>query len=283
MKILVTGATGFVGYHVMHCLLDKKFDIIASASSLEKAKSKDWFHRVSFIEHNMESVPVENLFLKFGQPDILIHLAWEGLPDYKNSFHVDKVLPAQYVFLENLIQNGLKNLTITGTCFEYGMKNGCLVETMMAEPANPYAIAKDNLRGEMEVLQTKFTFSLKWIRLFYMYGKGQSPSSLLSQLDLAMARGDKVFNMSGGQQVRDYLPVETAAANIVHIALQNKVDGIINCCSHSPVTIEKLVRDHIKKKGGNIQLNLGYYPYPDYEPMKFWGDNDKLKKALAEQ
>ncbi len=281
MKVLVTGATGFVGYHVMHDLLDKKVEIIATGPSREKALFKDWFSQVSFIEYQMGKESGENLFQKFGEPDILIHLAWEGLPNYKNTFHVEKVLPAQYAFLENMIKNGLKDLTVTGTCLEYGMKTGCLYETMNPEPANPYAIAKDHLRKQLEALQTRYPFSLKWIRLFYMYGMGQNPASLLALLDLAIARGDKVFNMSGGQQVRDYLPVEEVAADIVRIALQQKVTGIINCCSNKPVTIEKLVRDHLEKNKRSIQLNLGYYPYPDYEPIEFWGDDRKLKMALG--
>src|SRR5213078_1068962 len=131
--------------------------------------------------------------------------------------------------LENIIKNGLKNLTVTGTCFEYGMKSGRLSETMMPEPANPYALAKDELRKSLENLQRSESFSLKWIRLFYMYGKGQNTASLMAQLDTAIAKGDKIFNMSGGQQVRDYLPVEKVAEKIVAVSLQEKVTGIINC------------------------------------------------------
>src|SRR6185503_5159197 len=100
MKVLVTGATGFVGYHVIHYLLANKFEIIATSSSHGKAKNKDWFGQVKFVEHNIAMLPAENLFQKFGEPGILIHLAWEGLPNYKNTYHVEKVLPAQYDFLE---------------------------------------------------------------------------------------------------------------------------------------------------------------------------------------
>lgn len=281
MKILVTGATGFVGYHVLHELIEKNYEIIASSTNLEKAKSQDWFGRVKFVEHKLGDAANDDLFQKFGQPDVLVHLAWEGLPNYKNSFHIDKVFPDQYSFLENMVSNGLKSLTVTGTCFEYGMKSGRLSETMISEPANPYALAKDELRKSLEILQRHQPFSLKWIRLFYMYGKGQNPGSLMAQLDAAIARGDKIFNMSGGQQVRDFLPVKKVAENIVDIALQERVTGIINCCSNKPVTVEKLVRDHLEKKNSSIQLNLGHYPYPDYEPMEFWGDDSKLKLALA--
>ena len=100
------------------------------------------------------------------------------------------------------------------------------------------------------------------------------------QLDRALEKGETVFNMSGGEQLRDYLPVEKVAEYLVKIAIQNQVSGLINCCSGSPISIRKLVENYLEKKQKSIHLNLGYYPYPDYEPMAFWGDDKKLKAAL---
>ena len=82
--------------------------------------------------------------------------------------------------------------------------------------------------------------------------------------------------------MRDYLPVEKVAEYIVKISMQDKVSGIINCCSGVPVSIRKLVEDYLEKKQKSIHLNLGYYSYPDYEPMAFWGCDKKLQIALKE-
>jgi dTDP-6-deoxy-L-talose 4-dehydrogenase (NAD+) len=82
--------------------------------------------------------------------------------------------------------------------------------------------------------------------------------------------------MSAGEQLRDYLPIEKVAEYISKIALQNNITGIINCCSGNPISIRKLVEDYIKIKNYNINLNLGYFNYPFYEPMAFWGDNKKI-------
>jgi dTDP-6-deoxy-L-talose 4-dehydrogenase (NAD+) len=82
--------------------------------------------------------------------------------------------------------------------------------------------------------------------------------------------------------MRDYLPVEQVANYIVRVAGQKEVTGIINVCSGQPVTVQKLVEDHLQKVGKTITLNLGHYPYTDYEPMRFWGDTTKLQMALTE-
>jgi len=278
MKVLVTGASGFIGSYVIEELLNRNIDVIATSTNIHKAKKYVWFGEVKYKEFNFANSKDENLFEFFECPDLTIHLAWQGLPNYKADFHITDNLPQQKSFLNNLIINGLRDLTVTGTCFEYGLIEGELTETMISNPENAYAIAKNDLRVHLESLQRQYPFNLKWNRLFYMYGKGQNPKSLISQLDCALEKDETIFNMSGGEQVRDYLPIENVATNIVNIAVQKKIEGIINNCSGNPVTLKAFVEQYLQTKQKNIDLNLGYYPYPNFEPFKFWGNVEKLNR-----
>lgn len=280
-KVLLTGATGFIGNYVIAELLKAGHKVIVVSRSMEKAKSCKWFTQVQFIQYDLNQTN-ENFFRLFQQPDQLIHLAWEGLPNYNELFHLEKNLPCSYYFIKNMVQNGLRNLVVTGTCLEYGLRDGFLCESMETKPVTCYGLAKDTLRKFIEQLQKKFDFEFKWIRLFYLYGEGQNPNSIFSQLEYALANKQSQFNMSGGQQLRDYLPVEKVAQYITKIAQQHHTNGIINCCSGTHVSIKKLVEDYLRKNQKSIHLNLGYYPYPDYESMAFWGDVAKLKIALGE-
>jgi len=279
MKVLVTGATGFIGNYVVKELLKNNLYVVTSGIEQKNDLPHNWLKKVNYIQADLNDRRTE-WFTFFGEPDMIIHLSWQGLPNYKELFHLERNLPNNYYFLKNMIESGCKKVVVIGTCFEYGMQSESLKEDIETKPDNPYAQAKDTLRKQMEELQKKVDFNLKWIRLFYMYGKGQSPNSILSQLEAALENGDKVFNMSGGEQLRDYLPVEKVAEYIVKISLQSKVSGVINCCSGKPISIRKFVEDYLKEKNKNIELNLGHYPYPDYEPMEFWGNNTKLNKAL---
>lgn len=276
MKILVTGASGFLGNYVIDQLLQRNHEVIASSRTSEKIEHKSWFKHVAFIPFDLNHFDeTVNYAAYFQQPDAIIHLAWQGLPNYKSLFHFEHNLPLHYSFIKNLVVNGLIDINITGTCFEYGMQEGILNEEMPTNPQNAYAIAKDSLRKFLMQLTKEKTFSLKWMRLFYMYGDGQNASSLLAQLSTSIRNKESIFNMSGGQQTRDFMPVEKMAEKIVTIAIQKQVQGIVNCCSGEPTTVYTLVNNFIKKQNSNIQLNLGYYPYPDYEPMHFWGDTTK--------
>lgn len=280
-KVLVTGATGFIGNYVVQQLLQMNCSVIATSVNEQKAEQYEWFNAVRYIPLDLNEVSEGiDYYDFFEKPDRLIHLAWEGLPNYKSLFHIEENLPRHFAFLKNLIGGGLHDITITGTCLEYGLQEGTLSEDMPCLPSNPYAIAKDSLRKFVEELSKTKSINFKWIRLFYLYGKGQNPNSLLSQLDKAVKAGEAIFNMSGGEQVRDYLPVEEVACIIATTALQENITGIINCCSGEPVSIKKFVEDYCDKNNISIKLNLGYYPYTDYEPMRFWGDTQKLNQMM---
>ena len=281
-KILVTGATGFIGNYVIQELLSNNCKVIATSSNGEKAKLRPWFSQVEYIPFNFKDFDnAVNYYSFFGYPDGLIHLAWEGLPHYKEAFHVEENLPRHFAFLKNMLENGLKDLTVAGTCFEYGIKEGCLSEEMECDPGNSYAIAKNELRKQLQLLNSSLSFDLKWVRLFYMYGRGQPSTSLVGQLDKALENKEQHFNMSGGEQLRDFLPIEKVAEHIVSIALQQQVTGIINCCSGIPVSVRAFVEEYLKERKKAICLNLGYYPYTDYEAMEFWGSNTKLKTTAG--
>ena len=282
VKVLVTGANGFVGSHVVRELLKRKFSVVATSLDILKGKKFEWFDSVEKIQVDLASLP-KDAYSFFGNPDILIHLAWRGLSNYKDLVHIENNLFEGYFFIKSMLEGGLCHLAVIGTCLEYGMKEGCLSEDMATEPVVSYALAKDILRKFIEELSKKYTFDWKWIRLFYLYGEGQSRHSVLEQLKQALSEKQESFEMSGGEQERDYLPIEKAAEYIVDISTQNETQGIFNCCSGQPVTIRNFVERYLKETGQSIKLDLGVYPYPDHEPMKFWGDNTKLMSIKTRQ
>jgi nucleoside-diphosphate-sugar epimerase len=279
MKVLVTGASGFVGQHVVLQLLKRGHVVTAVGRHGAKARGFDWFDRVRFIECDIHC-PITDPFEKFGRPEAVIHLAWPGLPNYKSLFHFEKNLPADYRFLKALVEGGASHLLIAGTCLEYGMQNGALTEMMPTMPSIPYALAKDTLRKLLQSLQLQHCFTLQWSRLFYMYGVGQNSNSLLAQLDHAINNGESSFNMSGGEQLRDYLPVEVVALRLVSLIEHSHWNGIVNICSSKPISVRRLVEQHLINRKIEIQLNLGHYPYPEYEPMAFWGDTQFINLQM---
>lgn len=273
MKVVVTGASGFVGRHVVARLLEQGHTVVASSRDMARAKDMAWFNQVEFIPCDLHGDFHRLLEV---DSDALIHLAWPGLPDYKGFFHVSRNLPADLTFLQAAVDAGVGRLIVAGTCLEYGMQFGPLSEDLETRPTTPYGLAKDALRKALQLLEKEKAFTLQWMRLFYMYGEGQNPKSLLGQLNTAIDEGRPVFDMSKGDQLRDYLPVTDVAANFVRVLQSPRCHGVINCCSGHPISVVDLVTQRCRAKSSKIELNRGYYPYPDYEPLAFWGETSKL-------
>jgi nucleoside-diphosphate-sugar epimerase len=277
MRVAITGASGFVGRHVLQELESRDLDIVvigrsAGQSAVEGTRTKFVLLDLAAEQHD----PYEMMH----RPDVLIHLAWDGLPNYQSSAHVETELPAQMRFLTACLKSGLKRLVVTGTCFEYGKLSGEIFEDMQAIPCTQYGAAKDTLRKHLEDWKTRHPYQLAWLRLFYLYGPGQSKNSLYSLLTDAMQREDTKFDMSGGEQIRDFLPIKETARMIVDLALSPTDVGVVNVCSGKPTSVRKLVETWIKETNSNITMNLGRLPYSDIEPMSFWGNCSKLNSIL---
>ncbi|WP_207273867.1 NAD(P)-dependent oxidoreductase [Pseudomonas sp. GW456-12-1-14-TSB6] len=281
MKVLVTGATGFVGRHLVAALLTRGYTVRAVARDVQKAADMPWIKDVEFVSADIHAADLNVAALTEGV-DALAHLAWPGLPNYRALFHFEHNLMADYRFIKGAVEAGVKQVLVTGTCFEYGMQSGPLSEQNDSQPANPYGLAKHTLHLFLQHLQQEHPFTLQWARLFYLHGEGQNPNSLLAALDRAIDAGDATFNMSAGEQLRDFLPIETAAAHLAAILHKRDFDGTINCASGQPVSVRSLVEQHVRERGATIGLNLGHYPYPTHEPLAFWAVTERLQQLLGE-
>ena len=282
MKFLVTGATGFVGRHLVAALLARGCEVRAVARNAETAQGMPWINDVEFVSADIHAAELDVVALTDGV-DALAHLAWPGLPNYRALFHFEHNLMADYRFIKSAVEAGVQQVLVTGTCFEYGMQSGPLSESTEPQPCNPYGLAKHTLHLFLQNLQQQQPFTLQWARLFYLHGEGQNPNSLLAALDRAIDAGEPTFNMSAGEQLRDFLAIETAAENLAAIVHKRDFNGVINCASGQPVSVRALVEKRLRERGASMDLNLGHYPYPTHEPLAFWAVVDRLQQLLEAQ
>ena len=276
MKIAVTGATGFIGRHVVPELLASGAEVVVATrgTSLPFAPA-DRLRSVT-----LDIGAGSDWFELLGKPDVLLHLAWGGLPNYRSSTHLEQELPKHTAFLDACLASGLKRLVVTGTCLEYGMQMGMLHEDLPTLPCTAYAEAKIRLHQHLREHAAAYDLQLTWLRLFYLYGPGQAATSLYSQLRAAVTAGEREFPMSPGDQQRDFLPVETAAAYIRQIVLEPQRIDVVNVCSGVPKAVADIVHEWLRSWHATIRLKLGVYPYPEYEPSAFWGSTIRLHSLV---
>jgi len=237
-----------------------------------------WSHRQTDHEHHFDLFDSSTWQSLLNQnPTHAILLSWPGLPSYQETFHVTRNLPACIKLIEQLVAAGLKRLVVAGTCYEYGLQNGALRENQYTDPINCYAIAKDSLRRVIANRYAAMDLQWCWARIFYPYGNGQNPNSLLQSLQRAIAKGDTAFAMSSGRQVRDYVPVTRIANILLKLATHPQANGIYNCGSGQPVSLRELAEERIAESFSSTILKLGVYPDRIDEPLAFWADVSKVE------
>jgi nucleoside-diphosphate-sugar epimerase len=278
-QLVLTGASGFIGRHVLAELNRRSVKALLLGRS-PQAWPDAQPHAAMALDLQ---AGLSGLQERIDVPPVLLHLAWGGLPNYQSLHHLEAERPAHYRFVKAMVAAGVKHVVAIGTCYEYGMQHGPLHEDLESRPVTAYGLAKDTLRRELELLKQHLPFELTWARLFYTYGTGQAPQSLYPQLLAAVERGDESFPMSAGEQLRDYLPAQDIARMLVDLALNATGCGVLNVCSGQPIAVRSLVERWIQSNGWPIRPVLGRYPYPAHEPLAFWGDASKLARCLSSQ
>ncbi len=271
MKVILYGSEGTIGKYVKDELLRKKIKTFLYQNK-NKIKINPKYEIL-----NKNTIKDKNLF---SNDDILIYMAWGNLNNYKSILHIKKELPLHYNNIRRLVMNGLKNIIVTGTCFEYKKKEGLMKETSKVEPFTNYGIAKNNLRKKLTKLKQTYKLNMTWLRIFYVFGHLKDNNNLWSQINRKSKSKMSEFKMSSGEQYRDYINVKDLAKNIVFIALKKKQFGIINLCSGKPIKIKNLVNHWKNKFKLKINFKFNYFEIPKYESIKFWGCNKKLKKII---
>ena len=277
MKVALTGGTGFIGQHVRKLLAKSSHEV--SLVLRDQAKISELGANEKFVIADIRE-DRSDWFDYLSRPDVLLHLAWGGLPNYLDSYHFDVELPSQVKFLNNLIIGGLCQLVVTGTCYEYGLTSGALVESQETNPNTPYGIAKDLLRRELFEIQLRQNFELTWARIFYPYGDGQSEMSIYSQLRAAMTSGDQQFKMGSGKQVLDFISVEKVASTLVSLTTRCAGVGVVNIGSGEPQSVLDFVKDQIQVLGAQLEPLVGALPDRNFESQAFCADTQKLHGLL---
>ena len=277
MKVALTGGTGFIGQHVRKLLAKSEHDVLLVVR--KKAKIAELGANEKFVIGDI-SEDRENWFDYLDQPDVLLHLAWGGLPSYLDDYHVEVELPIQSKFLSKVVASGLPKLVVAGTCYEYGLATGALSESQETNPNTPYGVAKNHLRKSLSDLRSEFEFELTWGRIFYPYGDGQSEVSIYSQLRASMLNGDQHFKMGSGKQVLDFISVEKVASTLVSLSTRCAGVGVVNIGSGEPQSVLDFVQSQIRALGAQIEPLVGALPDRNFESQAFWADTQKLKGLL---
>jgi nucleoside-diphosphate-sugar epimerase len=259
-KILLTGATGFVGRQVVTYLAksNSQLRLIVREGKESLAQS---------LKQGADIVSTPDLFAESfewwqrqcADIDIVVHLAWYAEPGkYLESPKNLDCMVGSLNLAKGALLAGVKRFVGVGTCFEYDLSASVLSVETQIKPITPYATAKAVLYMSLSQLLPRSAIEFVWCRLFYLFGEGEDSRRLVPYLRSKLENGEPA-ELTSGKQIRDFLNVSEAGRIIANIALGNQA-GPINICSGTPITVRQLAEKIADEYGRRDLLRFGVRP-----------------------
>lgn len=275
MKILVTGANGYLGQGIVKQILDNGHEVLATDFDTQYVDKRATCYKGDIFEF-------QHPFEELGKPDVLLHLAWRDGFIHNSDTHIAD-LPKHFAFIKKMIEGGVKKVCVMGSMHEIGFFEGSVKEDTPCHPMNMYGIAKNALRDAVELLASQNNVIFQWLRGFYIVGNVKYGSSIFTKILEAEEAKKKEFPFTTGQNQYDFLDYEDFCYQVSAVVGQNEVNGIINIASGKPEKLADRVENFIKENHFNIKLKYGAFPDRLYDSKAIWGDDRKIRKILLEK
>lgn len=277
MKVLVTGANGYIGKHVVRHLCDLGHDVVAIDFTNSEIDP-----RARFMTHDVLSDSEnKSLYAELEKPEVIIHMAWKDGFNHKSMSHLT-YLPQHFAFIKNMIDAGVSSISVMGTMHEIGYYEGAIDEKTPCNPLSLYGIAKNALRQAVLAYADGKNTQIKWLRAYYITGDDTRNKSIFTKILQMAQEGKKTFPFTSGVNKYDFIDIDLLAQYIAKASVQNKIEGIINVCSGKPVSLKDKVEEFITEKHLDISPEYGVYPTRKYDSPAIWGDAGKINQILAQ-
>lgn len=275
MNVLITGASGFIGSHLIDNKLLETHNIAIFSRKKPLKKNK-----VQLIEGDLANIDKSINKIKIFNPSVIVHLAWQGIPD----FSIDMCnlnLNNSISFFNKIIENtDCKKIIISGSCFEYGQKKGECKESDPININSYFTWAKHSLSNYLSVKCAEKDIIFNWFRIFYAYGPFQREDSLIPTL-IKKISSNKVPNINTPLNKNDFIYVKDVANIVSHAIDKDLLSGIYNLgsgVSSAVYEICEIVEKYLKDSDDiSSQVLKNNH---NSETVNFWANMDKLKSKL---
>ncbi len=272
-RVLVTGASGFIGRHCLKPLLDRGFEVHGASRGCrppEVPPHVEW-HSIDLLEAGTAPSLLNDL-----KPTHLLHLAWYAIPGkyWTAPENLDWVR-AGIELVRAFAESGGKRIVIAGSCAEYDWSHGIICEeSTPLKPSTLYGTCKNALREVVEKFAFVSGLSWAWGRIFHLYGPHEHAARLVPSVALALLRGERA-RCTAGTQLRDFMHVGDVAGALAILA-DSDFDGAANVGSGKPVSVKEIISAIARTLDAADRVDFGGIPMPRNEPPIMVADNRRL-------
>lgn len=274
-RFIVTGATGYLGKHVVQAFSDRGDSVIAVTRSSEVPDS--WGMNVTVLTNDLWAIE-DSIWKDIVPGSTLIHLAWRDGFIHDSPAHMGD-LSSHFKLLELLISLGLTKFVSTGTMHEIGAFTGEIPEDVTCNPVTQYGIAKNAFRLASADLCHRHQVDFAWLRCFYITGDDLNNNSIFTKILQRAAMGEEVMPLTPGLSKFDFIDVGELAHQIVQVSNQ-ALDGVMNLGSGEPKSLREMVESFVAENEIAMELDFGAFPERPGIGEGAWPDTSRLRSAL---
>jgi nucleoside-diphosphate-sugar epimerase len=276
-RVIVTGATGFIGRYCIRELVRNNFEVHALCRRPDRSIVDIHWHEVDLLEPQGVLALLETL-----DASCLLHIAWFTTPgEFWTSTENDRWLVASRRLFEHFGAVGGERIVGVGSCAEYDWAHGvCREDQTPQEPATLYGQRKLQACHLLEQFAQEYSMSWAWGRVFFIYGPGEAAAKLVPTVTAALLAGEEV-GTTDGHQLRDFVYVEDVASALVGLlAVSN--DGVFNIGSGEGIAVRRVIEEIVELTGCRRDLvRFGARSAADDEPPCVVADVSRLAGALS--
>jgi nucleoside-diphosphate-sugar epimerase len=276
-RVLITGASGFIGWHCLEILTTKGYDVHAVS---RRCPPEITLPRLTWHERNLLLPGCPTDLIAEVQPEYLLHLAWYTVPPkyWEAGENVEWVRASLELF-HAFAGNGGSRLVAAGTCAEYGSISGeCEENKTPLLPTTLYGVSKHGLERILYFWSLRTGMSSAWGRTFFLYGPHEHPSRVVAYVVNSLLRGEPAL-CSRGTEDMDFMQVTDAASAFVSL-LESEVQGPVNIGSGSPVSL-RCVLEEIGRQLGKVDLIRFGTRESKHVSQAFWANTQRLAKEVG--
>lgn len=285
LRVLVSGATGFLGSHVARALVVRGHEVAAACrTGSNRWRLEDQANNISWMAFDLSDAQAIADTLRMTKPEIVLHCAAYGM-DYREQ-SLERSIGINILGTQRLLEEaskvGVQRFIHVGSCFEYGDKCGLVSEGAVLEPVSMYGATK--AAATLLIMQQSRALGVPTVvvRPFGLYGPYDRDDKFVPQVIRACLAGTSL-DVTGGEQVRDYTHADDAVRFFVKLVEMPifPVGEIMNLASGQPVQLREIGQMVTELMNTAHLLRWGVQPYRPDELKSLMANVDKADRLLG--
>jgi nucleoside-diphosphate-sugar epimerase len=290
MRILISGASGFIGKALLHQLASEKHDVL----SISRLSTNSSSGRLKWVVADLaDTLSYRARVMEFS-PEIVLHMAWSGIPDFSNENSL-RNLQISIDFLQLAMSTKhCRKVIVAGSCFELNQTSGECFESSAGRSKDPFTWAKNALHDWLTMETIKRGIQMIWMRVFYVYGPYQRSGSLLPTVLDHLRRKD-LPPLKAPNNRNDFVYVDDIARGFINAIDHDRISGVFNLGSGKAVPVIDVCRiaesliwnstvlsDRLVEAAGQIEESLGFWAnVTRSNQMLDWSPQISLEEGIS--